>query len=79
MFAVIGYRDGVPGEASLMGVANLIGPGLFTLTFAFAVGTARDWGVPGAAFLVAAALLGCAIMVALRVTGSAGVPPALLK
>ena len=27
-------------NASLMGVANLIGPGLFTLTFAFAIGTA---------------------------------------
>ena len=55
-------------NASLMGVANLIGPGLFTLTFAFAIGTARDWGLPGAPYLVAAALLGLAIMVALRVT-----------
>jgi MFS transporter, DHA1 family, tetracycline resistance protein len=55
-------------NASLMGVANLIGPGLFTLTFAFAIGTAGGWGVPGAAFLVAAALLGCAMVVALRAT-----------
>jgi DHA1 family tetracycline resistance protein-like MFS transporter len=55
-------------NASLMGIANLIGPGLFTLTFAFAIGAASGWGLPGAAFLVAATLLGLAILVALRVT-----------
>jgi MFS transporter, DHA1 family, tetracycline resistance protein len=55
-------------NASLMGVANLIGPGLFTLTFAFAIGSAGDWGLPGAPHLVAAMLLGLAIIVALRVT-----------
>ena len=64
-------------NASLMGVANLIGPGLFTLTFAFAIDAAREWSVPGAPYLLAALLLGLAIVVALRVTGSAGVPPAL--
>ena len=57
-------------NASLMGVANLIGPGLFTLTFAFAIGAGRDWGLPGAPYLVASALLGLAIVVALRVTKS---------
>ena len=62
-------------NASLMGVANLIGPGLFTLTFAFAIDAATD--LPGAPHLVAAMLLSLAIMVALRATGSAGVPPAL--
>ncbi len=62
-------------NASLMGVANLIGPGLFTLTFAFAIDAATD--LPGAPHLVAAMLLALAIMVALRATGSAGVPPAL--
>jgi len=55
-------------NASLMGVANLIGPGLFTLTFAFAIDTAKDWGLPGAPYLVAAVLLGLAITVALRAT-----------
>jgi DHA1 family tetracycline resistance protein-like MFS transporter len=55
-------------NASLMGVANLIGPGLFTLTFAFAIGAAKDWGVPGAPYLVAAMLLALAIAVAARVT-----------
>jgi len=53
-------------NASLMGVANLIGPGLFTLTFAFAIGAAKD--LPGAPHLVAAVLLALAILVALRVT-----------
>jgi DHA1 family tetracycline resistance protein-like MFS transporter len=55
-------------NASLMGVANLIGPGLFTMTFAFAIGTAQDWGVPGAPFLLAAVLLGLAIAIAVRAT-----------
>jgi len=55
-------------NASLMGVANLIGPGLFTLTFAAAIGAAKDWAMPGAPYLVAAMLLALAIMVALRTT-----------
>ncbi len=57
-------------NASLMGVANLMGPGLFTLTFAFAIGTAKDWGLPGAPYLLAAGLLAAAIVVALRATRS---------
>ena len=55
-------------NASLMGVANLIGPGLFTLTFAFAIDSAREWSVPGAPYLLAATLLTLAILVALRAT-----------
>jgi MFS transporter, DHA1 family, tetracycline resistance protein len=55
-------------NSSLMSVANLIGPGLFTLTFAFAIGAAKDWGVPGAPYLLAAALLALGIVVALRAT-----------
>jgi DHA1 family tetracycline resistance protein-like MFS transporter len=57
-------------NASLTGVANLIGPGLFTLTFAFAIGAAKDWGVPGAPYLLASALLAIAIVVALGATRS---------
>jgi DHA1 family tetracycline resistance protein-like MFS transporter len=70
-------------NASLMGIANLIGPGLFTMTFALAIGSAQAWGVPGAPFLLAATLLLLAITVAVRATkagygvsGTAGVPPA---
>lgn len=55
-------------SSSLMGVANLIGPGLFTLTFAFAIGAAKDLGVPGAPYLLAAALLATGIVVALQAT-----------
>ncbi len=58
-------------NASLMGVANLIGPGLFTLTFAFAIGAAKDWGLPGAPYLLAAGLLAAAMVVALRATRGA--------
>jgi MFS transporter, DHA1 family, tetracycline resistance protein len=58
-------------NSSLMAVANLIGPGMFTLTFAFAIGSAKDWGVPGAPYLLASALLAAGIVVALRATRSA--------
>jgi MFS transporter, DHA1 family, tetracycline resistance protein len=61
-------------NASLTGVANLIGPGLFTLTFAFAIGPAKDGSLPGAPYLVAAMLLVLAIVVALRVTKAEHVP-----
>jgi DHA1 family tetracycline resistance protein-like MFS transporter len=55
-------------NASLQGIANLIGPGLFSLTFAFAI--RPDLGVqfPGAPFMLAAALLVAAMVVARRVT-----------
>jgi MFS transporter, DHA1 family, tetracycline resistance protein len=55
-------------NASIMGVANLIGPGLFTQTFAFGIGAARDWNVPGAAFFLSAVLLVAAVAVAWRTT-----------
>ena len=55
-------------NASVTGIANLFGPGLFTLTFAFAIGPGRDWDLPGAPFLVAALLLIFAGAVAWRVT-----------
>ena len=57
-------------NSSLMSVANLIGPGLFTLTFAFAIGAAKDWGVPGAPYLLASALLAFGFAVALKATRS---------
>lgn len=57
-------------NASLLGVANLIGPELYMQTFAFAIGAAIDWGLPGAPYLLAAALLAVAIAVAWRATRS---------
>ncbi len=56
------------GLSSLMGVAGLIGPGLFTQTFAAFIGPQRDWHLPGAPMLVAALLLLFAMAVAWRVT-----------
>jgi MFS transporter, DHA1 family, tetracycline resistance protein len=53
-------------NASLMGVANMLGPGLFTQVFALFIGTGGVWHLPGAAFLLAAALLVAAAAVALR-------------
>ena len=54
--------------ASLMGVASLIGPSLFT--GAFALGIRPAWGapLPGAPYLVAAVLLGLALLIAWQVT-----------
>jgi DHA1 family tetracycline resistance protein-like MFS transporter len=44
-------------NASVTGIANLFGPGLFTLTFAFAIGGGREFNLPGAPFLIASFLL----------------------
>jgi MFS transporter, DHA1 family, tetracycline resistance protein len=54
--------------SSLTGIANLLGPGLFTLVFAFAIGTGRDWQQPGAPFVIAALLIAVAGILAWRVT-----------
>jgi DHA1 family tetracycline resistance protein-like MFS transporter len=58
-------------NASLMGVANLLGPGLFTQVFAVFIGAGTAWHLPGAAFVVAAGMLLVATIVALRVTSRA--------
>ena len=55
-------------NSSITGIANLFGPSLFTQTFALAIGTAREWHVPGAPFLIAMLLLAFAAVVAWRVT-----------
>jgi MFS transporter, DHA1 family, tetracycline resistance protein len=44
-------------NASVTGIANLFGPALFTLTFAFAIGGGPEFNLPGAPFLIAALLL----------------------
>jgi MFS transporter, DHA1 family, tetracycline resistance protein len=47
-------------NSSVMGIANLLGPGLFAWTFATAIGAGHEWHVPGAPFVLAAALLAIA-------------------
>ncbi len=54
--------------SSLMGIAGMIGPGLFTQTFARGIDTQRGWHLPGAPFLLAALLLVFAQLLAWRVT-----------
>lgn len=43
--------------ASLTGIAGMVGPSLFTETFAAFIGPHADWHLPGAPFLLAALLL----------------------
>ena len=55
-------------NASVMGIAGLIGPGLFTYTFAYFIGAGRTWVLPGAPFFLGALLLAAALALAIRVT-----------
>jgi DHA1 family tetracycline resistance protein-like MFS transporter len=61
-----GELQGASG--SIMGVATMIGPGLFAATFAYAIGDNAPWHVPGAAFLLAAVLLAAGAVIAARTT-----------
>jgi DHA1 family tetracycline resistance protein-like MFS transporter len=51
-------------NGSLTGIAGLIGPGLFTLSFSFAIAPARGWHLPGTPFVLAALLLFTAALAA---------------
>ena len=57
--------------SSLMGIASLIGPGLFTGTFYLGIDPTRGALLPGAPYFVAAALLLVGLALAVRVAGSA--------
>jgi DHA1 family tetracycline resistance protein-like MFS transporter len=52
-------------NASMAGLANLLGPGLFAQTLAVSI-SSRDWNWPGAAFLLAALILAFALVIAWR-------------
>jgi DHA1 family tetracycline resistance protein-like MFS transporter len=56
--------------ASLRGISGMIGPGLFTTAFALAIADDAPAHVPGASFLLAAALLATAMISAAWVTRS---------
>jgi len=60
--------------ASVMGIAGVIAPVLFTQVFAAAIGRVRGAGVPGAPFLLAALLLVAAMVVVRRAASSPAVP-----
>jgi DHA1 family tetracycline resistance protein-like MFS transporter len=55
-------------NSSLMGMASLVGPGLFTMTFSTFIQESSPWKLPGAPFLLASLLLAVAGVVGWRVT-----------
>jgi DHA1 family tetracycline resistance protein-like MFS transporter len=59
---------------SVRGIGFMIGPGIFTFTFASCIAAGRDWEVPGAPFLLAAALLAAAAVLAWHTTRPAPRP-----
>jgi DHA1 family tetracycline resistance protein-like MFS transporter len=58
--------------SSIVGIASMIGPGLFTQTFAQAIGAHADLHQPGAPFLLAALFLLAAAFISRRATRSHG-------
>jgi DHA1 family tetracycline resistance protein-like MFS transporter len=63
-----GQLQGATG--SLRGIAGLIGPALFTMTFANFISPTKTVHFPGAAFVLAAGLLAASMLMAWRVTRS---------
>ena len=61
-----GQLQGING--SLMGLTGVIGPTLFTLTFAFFIGSQAPVNLPGAPFLLSALLMISCLIFAARVT-----------
>jgi DHA1 family tetracycline resistance protein-like MFS transporter len=59
-------------NSSITAIANLIGPSIFTLTFAYAIGPGANWQVPGAPFLLAMLMLLASALLAWRVTRPIG-------
>jgi DHA1 family tetracycline resistance protein-like MFS transporter len=57
-------------NASLMAIAGLVGPVLFTYVFAYAIAPQAAWRLPGAPFLLASLLLLAATALAAAVTGA---------
>jgi MFS transporter, DHA1 family, tetracycline resistance protein len=64
-------------NSSVLGIATLVGPILFTQTFAIFIGAYSGWHLPGAAFLLSALLLACATVLALRVMATRLQPAAV--
>lgn len=57
--------------SSLMGIAGMLGPALFTLSFAWAIRPTSAIHLPGLPFLIAAALFAAAGVLAMRSTSAA--------
>ncbi|MEZ5316125.1 MAG: TCR/Tet family MFS transporter [Vicinamibacterales bacterium] len=54
--------------SSISGLTGIVGPGLFSVTFAATIGRYRDWHLPGGAFLLASLLLVAAVALGWRAT-----------
>lgn len=64
--------------ASLIGIAGLAGPSLFTQTFAYFIDPATGWHFPGAPFVLASCLLLLSMAIAWVATNqreASGEPP----
>jgi DHA1 family tetracycline resistance protein-like MFS transporter len=55
-------------NGAVLGIAAMIGPGLFTLTFARFISADQRWQLPGAPFFLAALLLAIAWLIGLNVS-----------
>ncbi len=65
-------------NSSIMGITGMLGPGLFSITFAYFIGgAAKRWHLPGAPFLLAALFLLVAMGVAWQATRPGAEPEAL--
>lgn len=54
--------------SSVRGIADMIGPTLFTMVFAWAIGAGKGWHLPGAPFLLASGLMGVDMVLGSYVT-----------
>jgi DHA1 family tetracycline resistance protein-like MFS transporter len=54
--------------AGMHAITAVVAPAIFPLTFAWAIAPGAPWPQPGAPFLLAAGLLGLALLMAARVT-----------
>jgi DHA1 family tetracycline resistance protein-like MFS transporter len=55
---------------SIAGLTGIVGPAIFSETFAVSISSGREWHVPGAPYLLAALILLVAIAVAWRATSA---------
>jgi DHA1 family tetracycline resistance protein-like MFS transporter len=63
-------------NASLQGIAGVIGPSLFTLSFAYSIGPFHAFNLPGIPFILAALLLAGALVTGWQASRSGAVAPA---
>jgi DHA1 family tetracycline resistance protein-like MFS transporter len=61
-----GQLQGV--NSSIMGITGMIGPAVFSVTFAYFIKPNSPWHLPGAPFLLAAAFLFVGLFVAWHTT-----------